>query len=88
MILIPAIDLYERKAVRLFKGQYDQMTVYTNDPAAKAKEIEASGASWLHVVDLEGARDGTTPNLEVIQEIASSTSLKIEAGGGIRSPKS
>ncbi len=85
MILFPAIDLYEKKGVRLYKGQYDQMTVYTEDPVSFAQAIEEKGAKWLHVVDLEGARDGTTPNLEVIREIAAKTGLSIECGGGVRS---
>ncbi len=85
MILIPAIDLYEKKGVRLYKGRYEDMTVYTEDPVSYAKQIEAQGASWLHVVDLEGARDGTSPNLEVIRSIVSATSLQVETGGGIRS---
>ena len=85
MILLPAIDLYDGKGVRLYKGRYEEMTVYTEDPVSTAKEIEASGASWLHVVDLEGARDGTPVNLPVVQAIAKATSLSIEMGGGIRS---
>ena len=85
MILLPAIDLYDGKGVRLYKGRYEEMTVYTEDPVSTAKEIEASGASWLHVVDLEGARDGTPVNLPVVQAIAEATSLSIEMGGGIRS---
>ena len=85
MILLPAIDLYEKKGVRLYKGQYDQMTVYTEDPVSFAQSIEARGASWLHVVDLEGARDGTTPNIDVIRGITAGTSLSVETGGGIRS---
>ena len=85
MILLPAIDLYDGKGVRLYKGRYEEMTVYTEDPVSTAKEIETSGASWLHVVDLEGARDGTPVNLPVVQAIAGATSLSIEMGGGIRS---
>ncbi|MBR3203855.1 MAG: 1-(5-phosphoribosyl)-5-[Solobacterium sp.] len=85
MILLPAIDLYDGKGVRLYKGRYEEMTVYTEEPVSTAKEIEASGASWLHVVDLEGARDGTPVNLPVVQAIAEATSLSIEMGGGIRS---
>lgn len=84
MILFPAIDLYEKKGVRLYKGRYDEMTVYTEDPAGFARTIEEAGASWLHVVDLEGARDGTGPNLDVIEEICRTTSLNVETGGGIR----
>lgn len=84
MIIFPAIDLYEKKAVRLFKGDYNRMTVYNDDPAAQAKEFEEKGATHIHLVDLEGARDGTTPNLDVIKKIRESTSLFLELGGGIR----
>ncbi len=87
MILLPAIDLYEKKGVRLYKGRYEEMTVYTEDPVGFARSIEDKGASWLHVVDLEGARSGLTPNLDVIQKIVSSTGMKVECGGGIRSLK-
>ena len=85
MIIFPAIDLYEKKAVRLFKGDYNRMTVYNEDPAAQAKEFEKKGATHIHLVDLEGARDGTTPNLDVIKRIRESTNLFLELGGGIRS---
>ena len=84
MIIFPAIDLYEKKAVRLFKGDYNQMTVYNDDPTAQAKEFEKQGATHIHLVDLEGARDGTTPNLDVIKKIRESTNLFLELGGGIR----
>ena len=70
MIILPAIDLYEGKAVRLYKGDYARMTVYSDDPAAVARAFAAAGAEWIHVVDLEGARDGGTPNLGVVREIA------------------
>lgn len=85
MNIFPAIDLYEGKAVRLYKGLYDALTVYNNDPLAVALDFEAAGAKFLHLVDLEGARDGGTPNLEVIKRIREGTSLFIEVGGGIRS---
>ena len=85
MYIFPAIDLYEGKAVRLYKGRYDELTVYNNDPLAVALDFEAAGAKFLHLVDLEGARDGGTPNLEVIKRIREGTSLFIEVGGGIRS---
>lgn len=85
MILLPAIDLYEGKAVRLYKGDYSKMTVYSDDPAEKAAEIASAGAEWIHLVDLEGARDGTMPNLPVILSILARTKLKVEVGGGIRS---
>lgn len=85
MIILPAIDLYEKKAVRLYKGDYANMTVYSEDPLSVAKDFEAAGAEWIHMVDLEGARDGTTPNLDVVASVAGETSLKVEIGGGIRS---
>ena len=85
MILLPAIDLYGGKVVRLTKGDYAQMTVYRDDPAAQAADFQAAGAQWLHTVDLEGAKDGTTPNFPVIAAICKKTDLKVEVGGGIRS---
>lgn len=84
MILFPAIDLYEGQAVRLYQGDYRQMTVYSPDPAALAQKFAATGATHIHLVDLEGARDGTTPNLELIRRIAAETGLFVEVGGGIR----
>lgn len=84
MILFPAIDLYEGQAVRLYQGDYRQMTVYSSDPAALAKQFAETGATHIHLVDLEGARDGTTPNLELIRRIAAETGLFVEVGGGIR----
>ena len=84
MILLPAIDLYGGKVVRLTKGDYAQMTVYRDDPVVQATDFQAAGAKWLHTVDLEGAKDGTTPNFPVIREICRRTSLKVEVGGGIR----
>ena len=85
MKLFPAIDLYKGCAVRLFKGDYDQMTVYSDNPAEFAAQFEAKGAKNLHLVDLEGAKLGTTPNLETIRKIVSETNLYTELGGGIRS---
>ena len=84
MILFPAIDLYDGRAVRLFKGDYAQMTVYSHNPIEIARDFEAKGATWAHLVDLEGAKDGTTPNLEIVKQIANGTSLSTEIGGGIR----
>lgn len=84
MILLPAIDLYDNKAVRLYKGDYKQMTVYSENPIEIARDFEASGACYIHMVDLEGAKDGTTPNLSIVEQIAKETSLFIEIGGGIR----
>lgn len=85
MLIFPAIDLYEKKAVRLFKGDYAQMTVYSDSPLSVAKDFESCGATCIHMVDLEGAKLGTTPNLEVVEEIAKNTDLFLEIGGGIRS---
>ena len=85
MNLFPAIDLYGGKAVRLYKGNYNEMTVYNDDPVAVAKDFEARGAKYIHLVDLEGAKTGETPNLDVISRIVSETNLFAEVGGGIRS---
>ena len=84
MILYPAIDLYDGKAVRLFKGDYNQMTVYNENPLAVAEDFLRCGATHMHMVDLQGARDGTTPNLETVQKIKQQTGLFCEVGGGIR----
>ncbi len=85
MIIYPAIDLYEGKAVRLFKGDYNQMTVYSENPLEIALDFEKSGATHIHMVDLEGAKSGTTPNFETVVKIKNNTSLFCEIGGGIRS---
>lgn len=85
MKLFPAIDLYEKKAVRLLFGDYKQMTVYSNDPLSVARDFEKSGMTCIHMVDLEGAKNGTTPNIDVVKSIAENTSLFVEIGGGIRS---
>ena len=84
MLIFPAIDLYGKCAVRLYKGDYAQMTVYSDDPVSVARDFERAGACWVHLVDLEGAKLGTTPNIDVVSAIAQSTSLKCEIGGGIR----
>lgn len=85
MNIFPAIDLYERKAVRLFKGDYAEMTVCSDNPVEIARDFEAKGAKYIHIVDLEGAKNGETPNFEVVKEIAQNTGLFCEIGGGIRS---
>ena len=85
MLIYPAIDLYGGKAVRLFKGDYAQMTVYNDDPVAVARDFARCGAQRIHLVDLEGAKDGTTPNFEVVKAIKAETGLFCEIGGGIRS---
>ena len=84
MLIFPAIDLFEGKAVRLYQGDYAQMTVYSGDPPSLAADFRAAGASCLHVVDLEGARSGLTPNLETVRALARS-GLFTEVGGGVRS---
>lgn len=85
MLIYPAIDLYEGKAVRLLKGDYRQMTVYSENPLEIAQDFEKSGATHIHMVDLEGAKKGTTPNFEMVCKIKKNTNLFCEIGGGIRS---
>ncbi len=85
MYIYPAIDLYGGKAVRLYKGDYAQMTVYSENPVDVARAFARLGASHIHLVDLEGAKTGTTPNLETICAIKRTTGLFCEVGGGIRS---
>ncbi len=85
MKLFPAIDLYDGKAVRLYKGDYSEMTIYSENPIEIARDFEDLGAKFIHIVDLEGAKDGTTPNLSIVKQIANETSLFTEIGGGIRS---
>ena len=85
MNIFPAIDLFDKKAVRLFKGDYNQMTIYSENPIEIARDFEAQGAKFIHMVDLEGAKDGTTPNLEIVAQVALETGLFVEIGGGIRS---
>ena len=85
MHIFPAVDLYDKKAVRLYKGDYDKMTVYSDDPLAVARDFEKKGAKFVHLVDLEGAKFGTTPNIDVVRAIAQGTTLFTEIGGGIRS---
>ncbi len=84
MLIFPAIDLYEGKAVRLLRGDYENMTVYSDNPPLIAADFKAAGAKWIHLVDLEGAKEGTTPNLHVVQKIVESTGLSAEIGGGVR----
>ena len=85
MIILPAIDLFDKKAVRLYKGDYAQMTVYSEHPEEIARDFAACGATHIHLVDLEGARSGETPNLDTVLKIRESTGLFCEIGGGIRS---
>ena len=83
MKLFPAIDLKDKKVVRLFKGDYNQMTVYSDNPLEIAKGFKESGAEYLHVVDLDGAKDGDNPNFEIVADLAKNSGLKVEIGGGI-----
>ncbi len=85
MYIFPAIDLYDGKAVRLLRGEYDKMTIYSENPIEIARDFEARGASHIHMVDLEGAKTGETPNLEIVAQVARETGLFVEVGGGIRS---
>ena len=85
MILFPAIDLSDGKAVRLLRGDYNQKTVFSDDPLSVARDFVASGATHVHLVDLDGAKDGTTPNSGVVRAIATKTPLFCEIGGGVRS---
>lgn len=84
MLIYPAIDMYEKKAVRLYKGDYAQMTVYSENPCAVAQEFKRCGATHIHLVDLEGAKVGTTPNFDLVKAIKEETGLFCEIGGGIR----
>lgn len=85
MNIFPAIDLLGGKAVRLYKGDYNQVTVYSDNPPNLCTSFENAGAKYLHIVDLDGAKTGETPNIDVVRAIVSSTSLFTEIGGGIRS---
>ncbi len=87
MIIYPAIDLYEGRAVRLYKGDYNAMTVYSENPVEIARDFRAAGATHIHLVDLEGAKDGTTPNLDTVTRIIREVGLIAEVGGGIRTPE-
>ena len=85
MNIFPAIDLYEGKAVRLYKGDYNQMTVYSDTPEKVALYFKECGAEYIHLVDLEGAKSGETPNFNTVKKIIELSGLKAEIGGGIRS---
>lgn len=88
MILFPAIDIKNKQCVRLIKGDFNQMTIYSNEPVEVAKAFELEGAFFLHVIDLDGAKQGEQINLDVITTIAKTLSIPIQVGGGIRSIKS
>lgn len=84
MIIFPAIDLFEGKAVRLYKGDYNKMTIYSDNPPEIAEDFKTQGATHIHIVDLEGAKNGTTPNFDTVIEIKKKSGLFCEIGGGIR----
>lgn len=85
MLILPAIDLVNGCAVRLYKGDYDNMTVYSKNPLEVAMKFKEAGAEFIHLVDLEGARDGDTPNIDVVENIVKTTGIPVEIGGGVRS---
>lgn len=85
MLVIPAIDLIEGQCVRLTQGDYGQKTVYGLDPVEVARGFEKDGATWIHIVDLDGAKEGSPVNLSVVEEISAKTDLRIQFGGGLRS---
>jgi len=87
VIVYPAIDLRQGKCVRLQQGRFDQVTTYADDPLAVARAYAADGAAWLHVVDLDGAKDGNAAQTDLILRIAAESGLKVQTGGGIRSEK-
>ncbi len=85
MKIFPAIDLFDGKAVRLLRGRYEDMTIYSEDPPAIGRDFAAAGAAYIHIVDLEGAKDGTTPNFDTVCRIKKESGCFCEIGGGIRS---
>jgi phosphoribosylformimino-5-aminoimidazole carboxamide ribotide isomerase len=85
MIVFPAIDILDGQAVRLRQGDYDQVTLYNPDPIEQAREWVAQGAEWIHVVDLDGARDGVPGNIDVVERIVREVKVPVQVGGGIRS---
>ena len=87
MLIFPAIDLYGGKAVRLYKGDYARMTVYNENPVTVAQDFKRAGATHIHVVDLEGAKSGETPNIDTVTALSAIGGLFVEVGGGIRSMK-
>ena len=85
MLIFPAIDLFEGKAVRLYKGKYEEMTVYSEKPWEVSRNFKDAGCEYIHIVDLEGAKNGDTPNIETVKRIVKESGLKAEIGGGVRS---
>ena len=87
MIIFPAIDLLNEKCVRLTQGDYNQVEVFNSDPVAQAKIFESQGAKFLHMVDLDGAKDAELVNADLIADVAKASGLSVEVGGGIRDMK-
>ena len=87
MIILPAIDIFRAQAVRLLRGDYNNMTIYDTDPVNTAMNFKAEGAEWIHIVDLEGAKSGHPVNLDTVMRIREACGLKCEVGGGIRDIK-
>jgi phosphoribosylformimino-5-aminoimidazole carboxamide ribonucleotide (ProFAR) isomerase len=85
MILLPAVDIRDGKAVRLRQGRFDEETVYSDDPLEAARSFVGAGARFLHIVDLDGAREGEPANLEHVERITSELEVPVELGGGLRS---
>ena len=85
MIILPAIDLKDNKVVRLYKGEFDTVHQVADDPVATAKAFYEAGARYIHMVDLDGAKDGVRKNADIVRAVAESVGLKVELGGGIRS---
>ncbi len=84
MIVFPAIDILGGRAVRLAQGDYARVTVYNEDPVAQARAFAQQGAEWVHVVDLDGARDGVPGNIDVVERVAREVGIPVQTGGGIR----
>ena len=87
MLIIPAIDLKNKKCVRLWQGQFDKETIFNDDPIKVARDFTKSGAKWLHIIDLDGAQSGQPQNLDIVSQIKNQLSIKVQFGGGIRSKK-
>ena len=84
MLVIPAIDLKDGKVIRLLQGKYEEVTVYSHDPVETAKSWQEQGAGRIHIVDLDGAKEGKPINFDVIKEIRNNTEVILQLGGGIR----
>ncbi|MER3496180.1 MAG: 1-(5-phosphoribosyl)-5-((5-phosphoribosylamino)methylideneamino)imidazole-4-carboxamide isomerase, partial [Armatimonadota bacterium] len=85
MLILPAIDIRDGKAVRLHQGKFEEETVYSDDPVRVAEAFYAAGARWIHIVDLDGARNGIPAHLDLVRAITSHRDLHVQMGGGVRS---